>query len=226
MRLSVGTPPAPVTLRRSARARRLTLRISAGSGEITLTAPPKVSAAELLRFLRAQEDWVNSRRGALPDPIVPQPGVVLPVGGVPLMLTRATGRRVHRGDAELSVPGEGEAFTARLRAVLREEARVLGLADCRRYAASLGRDFGRLSLRDPRSRWGSCSSEGNLMLSWRLILAPREVLAYVAAHEVAHLAEMNHGPRFWETLERIFPGYKAQRDWLRTNGAELHRYRI
>ncbi|WP_316016065.1 SprT family zinc-dependent metalloprotease, partial [Roseobacter sp. HKCCA0434] len=95
-----------------------------------------------------------------------------------------------------------------------------------RHAAALDSVPGRLTLRDTRSRWGSCTSEGNLMFSWRLILAPPPVLDYVAAHEVAHLLEMNHSLRFWAHVERLFPGWQAQRDWLRAEGAALHRFRF
>ena len=92
------------------------------------------------------------------------------------------------------------------------------------HAARLGRRFGRVTLRDTRGRWGSCSAAGDLMFSWRLILAPDAVLDYVAAHEVAHLAEMNHSPRFWATLAGLTPEYAAPRDWLRRNGAGLMAY--
>jgi predicted metal-dependent hydrolase len=94
------------------------------------------------------------------------------------------------------------------------------------YADLLGRPFGKVSLRDTRSRWGSCTSEGNLMYSWRLILAPVDVLNYVAAHEVSHLAEMNHSQAFWSEVERLMPGYAAPRKWLKQHGAELHRFQF
>jgi predicted metal-dependent hydrolase len=95
-----------------------------------------------------------------------------------------------------------------------------------RHAAALGRRYTRLTLRDTRSRWGSCSSAGALMYSWRLILAPPEVLDYVAAHEVAHLAQMNHSPAFWAEVARLCPSYPTHRTWLRRSGDTLHRYRF
>ncbi|WP_155326406.1 M48 family metallopeptidase, partial [Alkalilacustris brevis] len=104
------------------------------------------------------------------------------------------------------------------------EARLVPL--CEGFAHRLGRQYGRISLRDVRSRWGSCSSAGNLMFSWRLVMAPPEVLAYVAAHEVAHLAEMNHSPAFWAQVTRLMPGWRDQRAWLRENGGELQSYRF
>ncbi len=120
----------------------------------------------------------------------------------------------------------GRAAPARLRAWLRTRARER-LADASdRHAARLGMPYRRLTLRDTRSRWGSCSAQGGLMYSWRLVMAPGDVLDYVAAHEVAHLAEMNHSPAFWNTVARLKPGYETPRRWLRENGAALHRYRF
>ena len=94
------------------------------------------------------------------------------------------------------------------------------------YAARLGKGYTRLTLRDTRSRWGSCTSDGGLMFSWRLIMAPPSVLDYVAAHEVAHLAQMNHSPAFWAEVTRIYGDFDPPRQWLRTHGADLHRYQF
>ena len=93
-----------------------------------------------------------------------------------------------------------------------------------RYAAALGKPYGKITLRDTTSRWGSCSSQGNINYSWRLIMAPPDVLNYVVAHEVAHLAEMNHSAQFWAVVERLYPDYAEQRVWLRKHGEDLHRY--
>ena len=102
--------------------------------------------------------------------------------------------------------------------------RLAGMSD--HYAGLLGRSFAGITLRDPRSRWGSCSARGRLMYSWRLIMAPDAVLAYVAAHEVAHLSEMNHSPRFWAVVDGLYGDTRMPRDWLRREGATLHRYRF
>ncbi len=222
--ITLGDPPVVVTIRRSARARRLTLRLAAGTGAATVTAPPRVSLREIRRFLTAHEGWLTERRARLPGPVVPRPGSSLTLRGRSVALTRTDDRRVrHEGDA-LAVPGRDEAaFRGKLLGWLRETARAEAAAACDRHAAALGRNYARLTIRDPRSRWGSCTSAGNIMLSWRLILAPEPVLDYVAAHEVAHLAEMNHGPAFWRTVARLMPDYEPHRAWLRANGADLHR---
>lgn len=116
----------------------------------------------------------------------------------------------------------GPAVLAALKCLARD--RLAEASD--RHATAIGRKVGRITLRDTRSRWGSCTSEGNLMYSWRLILAPPEVLDYVAAHEVAHLVHMDHSRAFWAQVERLMPGHKSARDWLRREGTGLHRWRF
>ncbi|WP_347852611.1 M48 family metallopeptidase, partial [Planktomarina sp.] len=115
---------------------------------------------------------------------------------------------------------------ARVKAFLKLQARLALQEAVDHYSERLGRPYGRLTLRDTTSRWGSCSTQGNLNFSWRLIMAPPEVLRYVAAHEVAHLEQMNHSAAFWALVERLFPGHQAQRDWLKHHGEDLHRYQF
>lgn len=217
---------AEVTVRRRKGVRRLTLRMALGSGALSLTAPLSTSDRQIRRFLEAHSGWIDSRLSALPPVLRPAPGTVVTVGGQDLALVQGQGRKVVLDADRLLVPGSGPTFAARFRAWLKEQARQRGIAACDRYAARLGRPYRKLTLRDPRTRWGSCSSQGNLMLSWRLILAPPDVLDYVAAHEVAHLAEMNHAPRFWAVVARLMPDYQSRRDWLKAHGAGLHRYQI
>jgi predicted metal-dependent hydrolase len=110
-----------------------------------------------------------------------------------------------------------------LRAFLKIEARNALVPAAEAFAAQLSKPIGRISLRDTRSRWGSCSGAGNLMFSWRLVMAPPAVLHYVAAHEVAHLQEMNHSQVFWDVVARLMPDYRIHRAWLKKHGAKLHR---
>ncbi len=221
-----GTPPVAITLRRSARARRISLRVSGLDGQVTLTLPRGVSEAEALAFARSRAAWLRERLAARPEAVRVTAGTVLPVEGAARRIVPVPGRQVVLGAGLLQVPGPEAVLARRLEAWLRAQARDRLAAASDRYAALLGRGFSRLSLRDTRSRWGSCSSRGTLSYSWRLILAPPEVLDYVAAHEVAHLAEMNHSPAFWAEVARLCPGYQAPRAWLRREGAALHRYRF
>lgn len=213
-----------MVLRRSARARRLSLRVSALDGRATLTLPAQASLAEALAFLHRREDWLRRHAAAAPAPLWPAFGSTIPFEGSPLLLRPGPVLR-HEGGT-LWLPPDPERLPARLGAFLRAAARDRLAAACDRHARTLGRPYRSLVLRDPRSRWGSCSAAGDLMFSWRLVLAPPEVLDYVAAHEVAHLARMDHSPAFWAILARLCPDHAAARAWLRAEGPGLHRLRL
>ncbi len=219
-----GRPPVALKLRRSTRARRLTLRISQLDGRVTLTLPAEVPETEALAFARAKEAWIRRHLASRQDPVDVDIGAMIPVEGRPCRIVAGSGRRVILSDGEIAVPPD--AVARRLAGWLRTLARDRLTAAADHYAAQLGKPYCRLTLRDTRSRWGSCTAQGALMFSWRLILAPPEVLRYVAAHEVAHLAEMNHSPAFWATVQRVHGPYEDARRWLRQNGAELHGFRF
>ncbi|MFA3919612.1 M48 family metallopeptidase [Ruegeria hyattellae] len=219
-----GAPPVPLLLRRSARARRISLRISQLDGRVTLTLPKGVPEREALDFARSKEGWIRNHISARPDQVLMAPGAQIPVEGMTRTIIAASGRRVELRADEIAVPTGAEA--RRLQRYLKELARDRLVAASDHYAQAVGRNYTRITLRDTRSRWGSCSSQGALMYSWRLILAPSAVLRYVAAHEVAHLAEMNHSAQFWAQVERIHGPYEAPRRWLRKQGGALHRFRF
>ena len=221
-----GLPSVEIQLRRSPRARRLSLRVSRADGSVTLTLPPRMREAAAMAFLTQHEDWLRKTLAARPVGIAAGIGAVVPVEGCPVTLTGGTGRAPRLEGDRLILPGEPARAGVRAQAFLKAMARDRLAAACDRHAGVLGRPYGALTLRDTRSRWGSCTANGRLMFNWRLVLAPPSVLDYVAAHEVAHLAEMNHGPAFWATVTRLFPGYEVQRRWLRTQGETLHRYRF
>ncbi|MBT9384219.1 M48 family metallopeptidase [Pseudooceanicola sp. CBS1P-1] len=219
-----GNPPVPLLLRRSARARRISLRVSALDGRVTLTLPRGVPEREALAFAAEKEDWLRGHLSRRSDEVSVEAGASIPVEGRPRLLVATPGRRVRLFDDRIELPADSMA--PRLAAWLKELARDRLHDACDHYSARLGRPFRRLTLRDTRSRWGSCTADGSLNFSWRLILAPPDVLSYVAAHEVAHLAQMNHSQAFWDEVERIHGPYRDPRLWLKRHGAELHRYRF
>ncbi|TCM88036.1 M48 family metallopeptidase [Rhodovulum steppense] len=221
-----GDPPLEVALRRSARARRYSLRVSQLDGRVTLTLPRRAPIAEGLAFLREKEGWIRGHLAARPEDHAVALGGTVPFRGRALPIVAGTGRAPRLIDEALAVPGPAAGVAGRVQAFLRSEARAALVEAVARHAAALGRPHGRITLRDTRSRWGSCTSRGDLMFSWRLIMAPAQVLDYVAAHEVAHLAEMNHSPAYWAVVRRLMPDYAAPRSWLRANGAALHRVRF
>ncbi|PHP28712.1 M48 family metallopeptidase [Limimaricola cinnabarinus] len=218
-----GDPPLTVALRRSDRARRITLRVSHRDGRVTLTLPRRTPETEALAFLQAREAWV---RGHLEQVAPARPvrlGGSLPYLGREIALRPGPVRRATLDGDTLLLPDDAARAPARIMAFLKDRARDRLSAAVDRHAAALGRPVRRLSLRDTRSRWGSCSARGDIMLSWRLVMAPPEIGDYVAAHEVAHLAEMNHSAAFWAVCVRLYPDHRAARDWLRTRGDSLQR---
>tara|TARA_R110002012_G_scaffold38863_1_gene107764 strand:- start:8564 stop:9253 length:690 start_codon:yes stop_codon:yes gene_type:complete len=221
-----GNPPIPLILRRSAQARRISLRISQLDGRVTLTMPKSLKEAEGLAFAREKESWIRRHLEARGADVAIGIGAQFPLGGKMVRIEPGQGRRIQLGKETVLVPGREDRVPARLAAHLKELARDRLSGACDDYAAILGKPYTKLTLRDTRSRWGSCTADGGLMFSWRLILTPPEVLDYVAAHEVAHLAQMNHSAAFWAEVERIYGPYKEARAWLRTHGSDLHRYRF
>lgn len=222
----LGTPNVPILLRRSGRARRISLRISQLDGRVTLTAPVGVAEQEAMAFARTKESWIRSHLECREENLTVGLGSEIPVQGFTHRVVQGQGRRVVMMDGNIMVPGSVECIGARLKGHLKQMARVRLVRASDEYAARLGKSYERISIRDTRSRWGSCSSKGTLMYSWRLIMAPEVVLDYVAAHEVGHLAEMNHSRAYWAGVERIFGDYKFARQWLKDEGNMLHRFKF
>lgn len=222
----IGHPPIEITLRRIARARRFSLRVGQSDGRVTLSLPLRAREAEALDFARAHEGWIRNALARLPEMALAQLGGQIFVEGAALIISSGDGRALRIMDGQLIVPGDPVRVPARVAAFLKVRARDRLALACDVYAAQLGRRVAQISLRDTRSRWGSCSPEGALMFNWRLIMAPPAVLDYVAAHEVAHLVEMNHSAAFWALVARLYPDWQTQRAWLKRNGAGLQSVRF
>lgn len=219
-------PGVAIVLRRSAQARRFGLRVSRLDGRVTLSLPARARLAEAIDFARSQADWLARTLAAMPAPSRPVFGGTIPVEGVALTLTPGPVRSPRREGERLILPDDPARLGVRLETWLKHGARLRLQAATEHYAAALGRPFRKITLRDTRSRWGSCAADGSLSYNWRLIMAPAGVLDYVAAHEVAHLAEMNHSPAFWAVVARLRPGYAPERAWLKRHGGALHAIRF
>ncbi|MBF9046059.1 DUF45 domain-containing protein [Rhodobacterales bacterium LSUCC0031] len=220
-----GDPPVEIALKRSHRATRFSLRVSRADGRVSLSLPVWAPETEALAFLRAREAWL---RGHLAHALAVQSaqiGAWVPICGTPREVVAGQSRATRFRDGRIEVP-DGPRAGPRIRALLAALARERLTQAAQLHAAKLGRDIGRITLRDPRSRWGSCTSKGDLMFSWRLIMAPSAVLDYVAAHEVAHLAEMNHSAAFWQVCQHLRPDYEIHRAWLKRHGATLLAWRF
>lgn len=213
-----------VDWRRSNRARRVTLRICPKDGTVVITLPPRAGRRAGLALLTTHADWVVERLAALPGAVPLTDGAVVPVHGEERVLRHVGGRAAARLDtSEIRVGGEAEFLPRRVADLLRAEARRTLSVLVRQYAATVGRPIRRITIKDTRSRWGSCAPDGSISFSWRLVMAPPFVQDYVAAHEAAHLAEMNHGPRFWALCRRLAPQTDAAMAWLTREGPRLLR---
>lgn len=217
-----------LAVRRSRRARRLYLRVDPGASPelpVELILPRGVALAEGLRFARDKSGWVARRLAALPAPVPFAPGARIEVGGESLAIRHVggTGATRRSGD-ELLVGGSPDHVARRVRDWIKTEARRVLTARAHEVAHSVSREVRGVRLGDPRSRWGSCSPDGRLAFSWRLILAPSFVLDYVVAHEVAHLVHLNHGARFWQLTAALAGDIDTPRNWLNRHGPRLLRY--
>ena len=201
-----------IRIRRHRQARRYTLRIDAASREVVLTMPPRGSVKEAKEFAQKHGGWIAARLKRLPEAAPFAHDSEVPLRGVPHRIVHRRGERGTvwtdtdaNGRKLLCVAGEAAHINRRVGDFLKREAQRDLDAASRRYAAKVGARLARICVRDQSSRWGSCSTTGVLSFSWRLILAPPFVLDYLAAHEVSHLIELNHSPRFWRLVERLCP---------------------
>lgn len=220
-----------VRVRRHRQARRYTLRIHAATREVILTMPPRGSLREAREFAQKHGGWIAARLGRLPQAVPFADGTVVPLRGVGHRIAHRPGVRgtvwieaSAGGEALLCVAGEVPHVGRRVGDFLRREALLDLDAASRRAAERFGVSIKRISVRDQSSRWGSCSTTGVLSYSWRLILAPPFVLDYLAVHEVAHLIEMNHSPRFWRLVKLVCADSERAKAWLDAHGTDLHRY--
>jgi len=218
---------APVSIRVNPRARRLLLRVDAASRRVELVLPHGVAAEHGLKFLAAQRGWIAARLDALPAPVPFAEGAIVPVFGAPHCICRErdpAAPPVAIVDGEIRVRGDPAHLARRVRDHLVCLARQELSRRARLCAARIGRPLARVGVRDTKSRWGSCSAKGAISFSWRLVLMPEAVMDYVVAHEVAHLAEMNHGPRFWRLVRTLVPDYAMPRAWLKRHRSRLFSY--
>ncbi|MGV1753652.1 M48 family metallopeptidase [Agrobacterium sp. CG674] len=227
--VDVGGRNLPITIKENQRATRITLRIEPGGKALKMTIPYGLHHREVDDFLDRHNGWLKSRLSKFSTEGSVVDGGSVSIRGVTHRIEHTgTLRGVTHiakeadGEAVLRVSGLPEHLGRRIATFLKKEAR----ADLERlvahHTAKVGRPANSISMKDTRSRWGSCSHEGNLSFSWRIVMAPESVIDYLAAHEVAHLKEMNHGPKFWALCEKLCPTMEASKSWLKRNGSQLH----
>jgi predicted metal-dependent hydrolase len=221
-----GMVETALVVRRHPRARHASLRLSADGEQVIVVIPPRGRLEDGLAIAGRNAEWIRDRLEAVPPRVPFADGAAIPVHGRTRVVRHLASERagVREHGEMLAVGGAVESLARQIETWLRGEARRVVTALAHPKAGQLGHRIHRISVRDTRSRWGSCSSAGALSFSWRLILAPPTVLDYVVAHEVAHLAERGHGPEFWRTVARLTAHMDSGRAWLRRHGRELFRY--
>jgi predicted metal-dependent hydrolase len=207
-------------------AKRMTLRVDPIARRVVVNGPLRVSKRDALGFVGANTDWIEARLNALPAASPFAEGEAILFRGRATLLRRRDGRGApifkDGPQPELEIASTPERFESKVRLALKAYAQSDALAFCEPLALQLGKSPNSIALRDTRSRWGSCTSNGDIMLSWRLVGAPPKVFEYVVAHELAHLIELNHSPRFWAQVGTLMSDWRPARAWLKANGALLH----
>jgi predicted metal-dependent hydrolase len=187
-----------------------------------MTLPSWAGQKEAEKFLKEHEDKIIKMLAKQPV-VQPLPTDVLTILGTPytLKLDPVRTKGVWHEEGVLWVGGKTKNPSKILEQWIMDHAHAFFTAHAHPHANHLGRKIRDIKIRDMKSRWGSCRSSGSITFSWRLLLAPREVTEYVSFHEICHLKEMNHSPRFWKLVEAFCPDYKKHRHWLRTEGKML-----
>ncbi|WP_297323135.1 SprT family zinc-dependent metalloprotease [uncultured Bartonella sp.] len=222
----------PLTIVKSERAKRLTLRIEAGGKAVRVTVPPSTSQNQTMNFVERYRGWIEKRISHLPPPQdtpMLRVGVFIPILGHPYEIVHGKGRGTveivpddDKKGGKIVVYGESEHIPRRLSDALKKQAALVIAPLIVKHSAIVGRKPASVRYKDTKSRWGSCSADGHLSFSWRIVMAPFGVINYLVAHETAHLAEMNHGTAFWSLCEKLCPNAKQYQAWLKRNGQALH----
>lgn len=222
---SYDTEQVPIVTRKRRGAKNIVLRYQPVKRCLTLTVPYGVSEKQALAFVEKKRAWVEDQLLRKNAKVAFAPDAELSVLGEPLRIAHAGGRGVvHVQNGSLCVPGAPEFLVRRVREWLIKTAREAITQSAHEKARGLGATVKKISLRDTHSMWGSCNSAGNLTFSWRLVLAPPEVLDYIVSHEVAHLKELNHSAAFWRIVESLCPHFQESRRWLKKHGHTLYRF--
>ncbi len=231
MQFIIQQQPIEVVIRKHPKSRSMVLRYQPIKHSLTLTLPRFVSIKQGLSFLEEKRGWIEQQLGKKPPRITLDEGVRLSVLGRPCVIEYRGGRGTahittcpQQDDGRLLVYGDRAFLARRVRDALVKCAREEIVRLAKQHAATLGVAIRRVGLRDTHSHWGSCNQRGHLSFSWRLVLAPYEVLDYVVCHEVAHLVHLNHSPAFWRVVGSLCPDYERWRGWLKHHGNELYRF--
>ncbi len=221
--------PPYVVLRKSTRARKLALRLDTKERIFHLVVPQRTSLKKAQAFAEAHDRWMLERLEQFPPRISLIHGAEIPLFGTFRTINITLDTTLKRTsitleDKELKALTYLKNSEERLQRFLKKTAKKRLGALAHEKAAQTSKKLNNVQVRDTKSRWGSCTSDGRISLSWRLIFAPYETLDYVVAHEVAHLTHLNHGRKFWALCEELSHDFEEGRYWIKHNSDELMRY--
>ena len=215
----------PLQIRRSKQARSIIVSADTVKRVVCLTMPVYASEDQALRFARSKSGWLNARFAEAVPPVPVEHGSQIAFLGEPHIIRWSPdfARAPLLGEGEIRLGGPQEHVETRILRWLKAQARTVYADDLAFYCERAGTDLPKLAVGDARRRWGSCSGRKSIRLSWRLVMAPPHVRRSVVAHEVAHLTHMDHSPRFYALLDRIFESDRRVADrWLKQHGRGLH----
>lgn len=223
----VGGRLVPIRVRLNRQAKRLILKVDPVSGDIIVVSPTKTAARQALAFAEKERMWIENQLLQMPQRVRFETGAHFPLRGEETEICHDPSARRgvwHDGEEHrLTASGQPEFIPRRVQDWLKREARRELVQTAGTFAEALDLPAPKISVHDTSSRWGSCAPSG-LNFTWRLIMAPPEILNYVVAHECAHLKHMNHSKVFWSVVRSLDAGYKAHDKWLDTQGKTLHSY--
>ena len=223
------TLPSYIVVKHSKRARRLALRLDTKDRVFHLVIPPRTSMRSAVRFAEEHDSWMVEKLAELPAPIPYAHDTFIPILGQDTRINirydstlKITSIKLINN--ELLVSTNKEDPSSRIERFLKKQAKEKLTLLSREKAAQIDKTIKSVTIRDTKSRWGSCSEEDNLNYSWRLIFAPWEAFDYVVAHEVAHLEHLDHSKAFWALCRELSEDYFEGEFWMREHGHELMRY--
>jgi hypothetical protein len=216
----------PVVISRKNNIRRLSLKVCRITGEISINAPKFLSESEIYKFYYLNRNWIHIQINQCLVPKIVKEGLFLPVEGnlYEIVVKKSCSKIKILENNQICIPKNISDIGKELQTFLLEYCKSVMIPIILKKSNLIQKKIKKISFKDTKSRWGSCSSTGSIMLNWRLIMVPPSVYNYVIIHEIAHLVHMNHGPLFWKLVQELSPNYSKDKEWLKKNGRKIRRY--
>ena len=216
----------PVVISRKNNIRRLSLKVCRITGEISINAPKFLSESEIYKFYYLNRNWIHIQINQCLVPKIVKEGLFLPVEGnlYEIVVKKSCSKIKILENNQICIPKNISDIGKELQTFLLQYCKSVMIPIILKKSNFIQKKIKKISFKDTKSRWGSCSSTGSIMLNWRLIMVPPSVYNYVIIHEIAHLVHMNHGPLFWKLVQELSPNYSKDKEWLKKNGREIRRY--